>query len=85
VRGAIIIPARMAEKNKTSHTSNYNLGFQIEKGNIDGKIKLSSSAGEKRVISGMSDPRARSSMTRSVGEEGTSVVYEEGKAQRGEE
>jgi hypothetical protein len=33
----------------------------------------------------MSDPRARSKITRSVGEEGAGVVYEEGKAQRGEE
>jgi hypothetical protein len=50
VRGAINIPARIAEKNKTSHTSNYNFGFKIVKGNFDGKINLSSSAGEKRVI-----------------------------------
>jgi hypothetical protein len=50
VREAIIIAARTAEKNKTSHTSNYNFGFEILKGNVDGKIKLSSSAGEKRVI-----------------------------------
>jgi hypothetical protein len=50
VRGAIIIPARIAEKNKTAHTSNYNFGFEIIKGNFYGKIYLSSSAGEKQVI-----------------------------------
>jgi hypothetical protein len=50
VRGAVIIPARIAENNNTAHTSNYNFGFKIVKGNFDGKINLSSSAGEKQVI-----------------------------------
>jgi hypothetical protein len=50
VRGAAIIPARIAEKNKTAHTSNYNFGFETIKGNFDGKIKLRASAGEKQVI-----------------------------------
>jgi hypothetical protein len=48
--GAIIIPARITEKNKTAQTLNYNSEAERAKRNFDGKIYLKSTAGEKRVI-----------------------------------